>query len=544
MYANAPQRPRSVRYSTRPEGKIPSMDFDFWTNPLPPTPPAFPEAIFTSIDSFESQRELLQTRSEDPSLLSKARGEEVIAAAADQFDIRNAALTPSSTELTPLPCASWRKHHEIQPIRLTNADLQPPAELTVPQLAALTQLTPAFDVPSKPLESNTTTYPQLSSLAPEPNAPFLLKQTALPLVNPQALSVRSSAKEDTPVEVSLPVEIQRTMSLPESGISLQPPRSTLSPKCVDYEQLVGKRIAVDVESEETIGGLKGLIYAKTGLSIHMQQLYYEDKELDNARTLASYGIQPEATLYVHLPASRSQQTLAPEHRETQSLPPTAQTLMSNIQISVKLSTGQVIALSVAPRCTIESLKQQIEDQSGLPKAQQMLLFANKPLIDYYPLAYYGVSNSSLLHLRVKAAGGMTLFIGFCFNSLNSLSLLQLTKLSPSDTSFLIVKPGISFFSKCKSATCIAFNQPILVPKGFGVFDIARVSSQLTCPVCEKRAEMATNCGFYQAKWVFKGQLVSEVSAEREGRTETNHFYTYEGEEEAQWRYLEVTVLRL
>jgi len=514
MYANVPQQSRqraaNVHYQSRPAGQIPSMDFDFWLQAPPPSP--------SDTLSFKSQptplfdSTLLHSRTQDPPEERKI----------NEF-IQRTPL-PVSADLRP-------KYEAMKSIESDEKQLFPPEE--PPTLVPKT-----YTAQDRLYQTDRT-----SIHSREHEEAALAAAVELEPFSPDPVS-----SEELSIEENSPVEAQ---TLPESEITTRPSTFLLGQTRIesasDFEHLAGKQISVDIEPGETIGSLKALIFAKTGLPIPLQQLFFNRKELDDAFTLDIYRILPESILYVHFPnvsAANSQQTPAPERWTTQLFQSPASIVPDRIQISVKISTGRVISLSVDPKCTIGFLKKQIEDLSGLPKAQQLLLYANKRLIDYCSLADYEVCDGAWLHLSVRAAGGMTLFIGFCFNSLDSLSITRLTRVPATCISFMVLQPGLSFISKCKNTDCKAYRQSITVNKGFGLFDLARTSGHLTCPICENAAETATNCGFYKANWVFDGQLADETDIRREGKAETDHYYTYKEGDNLQWRYLQVTVSSL
>ena len=65
--------------------------------------------------------------------------------------------------------------------------------------------------------------------------------------------------------------------------------------------LCGKTITIDIDSSDTIGSVKDKIQDKEGVPPDQQRLLFRDKELENDRTLASYGIRKDCTLKLRLP---------------------------------------------------------------------------------------------------------------------------------------------------------------------------------------------------------------------------------------------------
>jgi len=78
---------------------------------------------------------------------------------------------------------------------------------------------------------------------------------------------------------------------------------------------------------------------------------------------------------------------------------------NSISINVKTLSGKIMTLVVDPEDTIQELKEYLEEKSGVPVAQQRLIFRGKQVADTMTLAEGRVETGSVLHLVLALRGG-------------------------------------------------------------------------------------------------------------------------------------------
>ena len=131
---------------------------------------------------------------------------------------------------------------------------------------------------------------------------------------------------------------------------------------------------LDVAASDTIDNVKGQLAAITGIPPDQQRLMCAGQELGDGRTLSDYNLQT----FAHLELARC--------------------------FEVWVGFGAAVGmLQVDASNTVDDVKAAIQEVTGIPPAQQRLLFAGVELVDGFTLSDYNIGADALLDLSQAAS---------------------------------------------------------------------------------------------------------------------------------------------
>lgn len=103
-----------------------------------------------------------------------------------------------------------------------------------------------------------------------------------------------------------------------------------------------------------------------------------------------------------------------------------------------------------------------------------------------------------------------------------------------------IKPGLNVEGKCTNVQCRAGNRVIIIPKGFGFFDMNAVCCETNCPACSARIDyddinriVLQSCQYKIDGMNSLGQRITETL-----RVAPGHEYNFDIQH---WKFLELTI---
>jgi len=138
-----------------------------------------------------------------------------------------------------------------------------------------------------------------------------------------------------------------------------------------------------VDRQWTIGQMRVMIQAETGIPIQEQELIYRGKRLMGTGTLMDSGVVDGAFVTLRIGKAEG----------------------NTIAVNVRMLSGKVLTLDVEATWTVLRIKQLIQDMEGTPVSQQRLLLPGETMSNSNMLSDYGVENGHTLFYCIYVRGG-------------------------------------------------------------------------------------------------------------------------------------------
>ena len=166
-----------------------------------------------------------------------------------------------------------------------------------------------------------------------------------------------------------------------------------------------KIVVLDIEASTTIRMIKTKIEEEEGIPLDQQRLTFNERQLEDGRTLSYYEIPSESILDLDL-------SFGARVREAVLNIFFQRRIMSRSEMQilfVKTQTGNIIVLDVNALDTVKNVKTQIHD---IPVDRQVMIFAGKELEDGCTLSHYEVQNESTVYIWSSPPSGMKIVVRF------------------------------------------------------------------------------------------------------------------------------------
>lgn len=192
-----------------------------------------------------------------------------------------------------------------------------------------------------------------------------------------------------------------------------------------------------------------------------------------------------------------------------------------MRLFVKTLTGETIIFEAPQTFKIVDIKKMITLVAGTPINDQRLIYCGKQLEDGKTLSDYNIQKETTLSLalRLRGGGGMESIL------FNNLSQQKNLNYSASGPRWRCVDKGLNLIGHCQNNLCSAFNHEVIIPKGFGTFNMNKECLISICPICLEKAKDVKNCGFDSSVFFFNGHTKSGEKKLR-GKTVKNKFLTF------------------
>ena len=170
-------------------------------------------------------------------------------------------------------------------------------------------------------------------------------------------------------------------------------------------------------------------------------------------------------------------------------------MYSNYILNVKIPSfdQSTMYLTHNRNSSIESIKEKLEQQTGIPLDSQILSYSGYAIQDNASFEEIIQSNASCIvamSLDIAVNGGSQNFVPLSAPDMTEDGCFKVRKFGNAP-SYRILSKGINFQAYCRTPTCIAYNDRVDIQLGMcaddhGLCNYAEVMFELPCPACETK----------------------------------------------------------
>lgn len=215
-----------------------------------------------------------------------------------------------------------------------------------------------------------------------------------------------------------------------------------------------------------------------------------------------------------------------------------------MQIFVQTLTGRSYALEVTSSDSLATVKQILQEKSGIPPDLVRLIFGGRQLQDGRTLSDCNIQKEDTLLACISLRGGGC--IPFSFADMESSEVVGFSDKAPS---WRVVTNGLNLEGSCQTEGCAAKGERVWIQCGIGKFNMAEEIYKASCPECHKQAKEVDTCGFTQCYYSYDGAYYTDASRSKTEQVAKGKItapsnglvrFKTEGGHRREWRWLNIT----